>query len=247
MIISHKHNYLFVETPRTGTTSIGNELVKNYGGERILGKHSTHFEFKNIATSDELKYYKFTGVRNPLDSLISFYHKTFNDKHVRNENTINFSQKMRRQKSLTMLLTAAYYKLQSDFMSENEVSFSVFFKRYCKFPYTNPVDIDYGFFDKVLRFETLQSDFTDSLEFLGLKQIRPLPFVNVTKKSSKLFWDYYTDDIKEGAVSLFGPFMERFNYEFPDYWEHNISKRDYFNYHFSKKIKYFYYKSRYLF
>ena len=83
MIISRKHNYVFVEMPRTGCTAVGKELLSQYGGERILRKHSTYPDFLRIATDDEKRYFVFSGVRNPLDDAVSHYFKLKTDHHSR--------------------------------------------------------------------------------------------------------------------------------------------------------------------
>lgn len=50
MVISHKHKYLFIEFPLTGSTSVSKALIENYDGERILHKHSSYFDFCKVAT-----------------------------------------------------------------------------------------------------------------------------------------------------------------------------------------------------
>ena len=42
MVLSHKQEYLFVELPRTGSTTISKELCTHYAGEKILSKHATY-------------------------------------------------------------------------------------------------------------------------------------------------------------------------------------------------------------
>ena len=64
MVISHENKYVFVEFPRTGSTSISRELVQCYGGKRILRKHSSYNEFLKKATPEERKYFVFSSDRN---------------------------------------------------------------------------------------------------------------------------------------------------------------------------------------
>src|SRR2546426_260618 len=40
LIVSHKHRYVFVELPRTGSTAVRHELRELYDGTPILHKHS---------------------------------------------------------------------------------------------------------------------------------------------------------------------------------------------------------------
>ena len=43
--------------------------------KRILKKHSRYHEFLKIATEEQKKYFVFSGIRNPMDSIISVYSK----------------------------------------------------------------------------------------------------------------------------------------------------------------------------
>jgi hypothetical protein len=91
-IICKKYNLLFIMTPRTACTAIGELLCEHYGGkfvpsEDILDpdgrisvqkKHSTLEELvKNkILTPGEAKsLLKVSAVRNPFDTLVSLYFK----------------------------------------------------------------------------------------------------------------------------------------------------------------------------
>ena len=53
MVISHRHRYLFVELPRTGSTAIHRELIELYDGTAILQKHATYEDFLRGATEIE--------------------------------------------------------------------------------------------------------------------------------------------------------------------------------------------------
>lgn len=68
MIVSDRHKYLFIEIPRTGTTSMSYVLRKQADGVRVKGeKH-----IRDIP--QEAKDYKvFACVRNPYDRMYSHY------------------------------------------------------------------------------------------------------------------------------------------------------------------------------
>ena len=73
MIISYKHRLLFIEVPLTASWAIHHELCNNYEGKPILHKHVTYSEFKWYASREELGYFAFAVVRNPLDKIVSRY------------------------------------------------------------------------------------------------------------------------------------------------------------------------------
>jgi hypothetical protein len=91
-IICRKYNLLFIMTPRTACTAIGELLCEHYGGEflpaedildsrgfiSVQKKHSTLPELlaHNLLTAHEAKsLLKVAAVRNPFDSLVSLYFK----------------------------------------------------------------------------------------------------------------------------------------------------------------------------
>lgn len=91
-IICHKYKLLFIMTPRTACTAIGELLCEHYGGEflpaedildsrgfiSVQKKHSTLSQLlaHNLLTAREAKsLLKVAAVRNPFDSLVSLYFK----------------------------------------------------------------------------------------------------------------------------------------------------------------------------
>jgi hypothetical protein len=91
-IICRDYNLLFIMTPRTACTAIGELLCKHYGGQflpaedildsngRIIvqKKHSTLSELirhKLVTPEESQSLLKITAVRNPFDSLVSVYFK----------------------------------------------------------------------------------------------------------------------------------------------------------------------------
>ena len=89
-IICRKFNLLFIMTPRTACTAIGEFLCEHYSGEflpaedildsrgfiSVQKKHSTLAELlaHKLLTAREAKsLLKVAAVRNPFDSLVSLY------------------------------------------------------------------------------------------------------------------------------------------------------------------------------
>ena len=91
-ILCRKYNLLFIMTPRTACTAVGELLLKQYGGkylpeEDILDQNGTYLVQKKHCTLSELLKYniiskdyadsltKFTTVRNPFDNIVSLFIK----------------------------------------------------------------------------------------------------------------------------------------------------------------------------
>ena len=51
-----------------------------------------------------------------------------------------------------------------------------------------------------------------ALKKVGVVNPRPLPVANKTAGKRREIFKYYTDEIKEEAISVFGPFLEKYNY-----------------------------------
>jgi len=54
MIVSHRHRYLFIEIPLTGSWAIHRELREHYGGSPILHKHASYPEYRRTLSAGRL-------------------------------------------------------------------------------------------------------------------------------------------------------------------------------------------------
>ena len=209
MVISHKHRYLFVELPRTACTAITQELIACYDGEKILTKHSTYERFLRKASDAEKGYFVFSGIRNPLDRVVSAYLKLKKD-----HRQLHTRLKQKKRYSLRN-----YYLLkQFEFVQQPNVTFADFFQKYYRFPYDDWSSLSHQNLDYIIRFENLQSDFSTVLNSLSISQKRPIPMLNKTEGKEQTFWDFYTPEIIPRAKRIFGPFMEKWDYSFPESW-----------------------------
>lgn len=213
MIICHEHKYVFVELPLTGTTAISMELCLNYGGEKILNKHSTYRRFLAQANERERDYYAFSCIRNPMDTVVSHYFK-LRSQHFDFENP----NKLAARNMLNRLIYKNRNLGQLQFIRDHDADFVAFFLRYYKAPYSNWSILSHKQLDFVIRFEDLADDFSRVLKILGIDQIRELPVRNSTRQRSRHFHSYYTDDAIKRAKAVFAPFMQEWNYDFPKEW-----------------------------
>jgi hypothetical protein len=210
MVISHRHRYLFVELPLTGSTAIRRELCAHYAGEPILRNHSTYYDFLKIASPEEQRYFVFSGIRNPLDHAVSLYFKYKTDHKQKFTNP----KKIQRRKGIVGQLDVLKYR----FVTRGEADFPTYFKRFYKIPYNTWSGMSHKRFDFIIRFENLQEDFATTLQRIGLEQVRPLPLVNKTTQKDRDFLTYYTPDTIARAKRVFGPYMRQWGYTFPPEW-----------------------------
>lgn len=204
MIISHKHKYLFVQTPHTGCTAIGKELIEHYDGEGILFKHAKYHHFLNRTNLNHKEYFVFSSIRHPFDEVISLYFKLLSD-HA------NYSDPKNWTRNGGWL--SEHGLKQFMFVHDNKASFEAYLDRYFQLPFVNWTVLDHKKFDYIMRYETLQQDFANVLSKFNIKQLRPIPLVNPTDKN-KGFTVPDTSSFKDKILFIFGPIMKYWEYEF---------------------------------
>ena len=218
MVISDKYRYLFIELYNTGSTAISNELCELYDGTRILRKHSRYHEFLKVATEEQKKYFVFSGIRNPMDSVVTEYLKLVNNHKGRYTNP----NEMRGKGGNLTEKKVQLYKEVTD----KKMSFEDYFKKQYKLPYDKWTRLAHDEFDFIIRYEHLQEDFATVLHKLNITPVREIPKLNETA-NKKSFISYYTPAIQKHAVFVFAPFMEKWHYSFPAGW--NIKKAPLFS------------------
>jgi len=209
MVISDKYKYLFIEMYNTGSTSISNELCEFYDGRRILRKHSRYHEFLKTATEEQKRYFVFSGIRNPMDTVISVYSKFANN----HKGKYTDPQQWRKNGGY---VKDKRLELFSD-IKKAQLTFQEYFLKYYKVPYDKWSRLDHEKFSYIIRYENIQNDFRTVLLKLNIEPVRDLPTLNKTEGKED-YTNYYTPDIQKRAVFVFGPFMDKWGYSFPDDW-----------------------------
>lgn len=195
MIISHKHKFIYIAIPRTGSTSI-REALKQYSEEPLLYPYTPLQELsKKFNIAD---YFKFSFFRNPWDMLVSvyLYKKSFSNnfpdlnfmkydscifKNFEN-NIINFNEWVRDNCSI-MNNYFKKYKTMWDMVSDGD-----------------NLNVDY-----IGTFEHINSDFEYIKYILNLEG----ELKHLNKNNSKHihpylhYSDYYNDESKDLVLQTF--------------------------------------------
>jgi len=215
MVISHKHKYVFLELPYTGTRAVSDFLCRYYEGEKILSKHANYHEFAKRASPREKAYFVFGTIRNPLEIPISLYFKYQN----RDVSELWLSDPGRAN---CWNLTSRIY----DWHERKKVcsakggvrSFEGFFLKHFRLPYDNWSRVSFKYCSYVMRFERLESDLEDVFAELGLVKEAPLPWRGNVMRWSHDPEGFYEGKARERAKWVFGPYMRRWGYNFPSEW-----------------------------
>jgi len=215
MIISHKHKYVFVELPQTASSAIAKELKASYDGHEILFKHALYStDFLKQASAEEKTFTVISGLRNPMDICVSNYFK-FKTDHENRYSKPRLMQHGFLRKYFMRWWNVRQYK---SIVGKGE-TFEAFFTRAYSVPYASWSIIEHKRMDFIIRFENLNDDFAQALRVIGVDKVRDIPVANKTAEKTKTFWEYYeTEEAKRRAKYIFGPYLKRWNYDFPEEW-----------------------------
>lgn len=215
MVISHKYKFVFVELPQTASSAIARELITSYGCEEILFKHALYqTDYKKYAKGEEKNYRVISGLRNPMDICVSNYFKFKTD----HENRYTQPRLMKHGLLRRYIMRWWNVRQYKNIVSRGE-NFEDFFMRAYAIPYASWSILGHHKFFHIIHFETLQKDFDEALNKLGIEKVRDIPVANKTAEKTKTFWEYYeSDKAKKRAKYIFGPYMKQWGYTFPESW-----------------------------
>ena len=208
MIINHQYRFCFFAIPRTASKALSQALIDQLGSEEILRMHASYPEFMEQASAKERRYFTFTTVRNPLDSIVSAYFKKKNDHNGR------FSRGTFKEGRPIGKRAMTEYR----FIVDNDADFATYFAHFYQEEYRIPRhEKTASKVDHILKFERLAED----VQQLCTQQDWPpvsIPLKNKTEGKTASFLDYYTPQIIPQAKRVVGPLMSDWGYDFPAEW-----------------------------
>tara|TARA_B100000809_G_scaffold85848_1_gene84263 strand:+ start:192 stop:842 length:651 start_codon:yes stop_codon:yes gene_type:complete len=216
MRISHSRKFIFLATPRTGSTTV-RKILDNYS--EIKSVHiteiSSDFPFYHHISALELKnvfedqgwdwgsYKKFCVVRNPYDRVVSLYHH--NLKMRENEKVKNAKSFIRKIRNMTTRTPSFKdYVMSINPKKRLPTSLESFL-----------CDKDGNFLvNEILMFEKLRDDLPNFLNMLDIS-ITPedIPHLNASTNRQQ-YREYYDDDSKKKVHDLYRYEIEQFGYSF---------------------------------
>jgi hypothetical protein len=209
VVISDANRYVFIEVPQTASSALADELIENYGGRRILRKHTDYSEFLRSASDEERAYAVLATVRNPLDIVVSKFAKA-RDNH-------------RDRYKATRISGAPWgYRFRPEareyaFIAKNGPDFPAYVRRFYPRVYNGRACL-LPQRAHVLRYENLNDDLEAWLGAIGLRLLRQLPWRHVTGGRKKDFSEAFQGSLRAHAMRVFGPYMRTWGYEFPQEW-----------------------------
>ena len=224
-VYSKKHNFLFLASPQTGSKAINKTLIEQLEGEQIpksdvrkngkvvANKHHTTIKMllnSKLLTQEEVKTaFKFVGVRNPYDLLVSRYMK-LRGRFAAEGEKANWAKK---NDALAARVTMANEMAFPDWLKEVHSEF-LSGERTFKGPMLFLDGVDH-----VIRFEKLQEGFDEAMRRIGIPGKIEVAQFNVTTErvdsgKKKDFREFYDASSIALVQRLYAPVIEQFGYQF---------------------------------
>ena len=210
MIISHKYKFLFIGLPFSASSAITKELHAKYEGEPYLRKHSLYHEFIKVATPQEKDYFVLAVLRNPMEIAVTVYEKmkanakgNFTNSDLFKENGGHITKN---------------HRIRFNYIKDNNATFQEYFLKFHSKPYDNYSSMTIDNCDFVIRHENIAEDYLLALNKVGVESPFLLPVANKTVGKKNDLSEYYTEEIRKKAIYVFGPFLVKYNYSFPENW-----------------------------
>src|SRR6266404_2020193 len=203
-IICRQYGLLFIMTPRTACTAIGDLLCTHYGGEfvpsedilnskdfiAVQKKHSTLsqlIEHKLLAPEEAESLLKIAAVRNPFDSLVSLYFK----QRLKYEPLLaDPSSWVNRSPSYAKNMRYAQTHSFNEWVVK--VSYRKVIKRLLGLRASMFAEDTHGM-DEVIRYESIEKDLMEVLNRVGIAWKAGIPRVNRTdERGSRDYRSYYS-------------------------------------------------------
>lgn len=217
-VISRRNGYLFLLAPRTASTAVGDVMCKQLGGkfipERDLldehgkliveRKHSTArllVDAGLLLRQDVTDLFVITAVRNPFDSLVTWWVKKRTSYVPLLDDPNSF---IHRSKSAVADIRFVMDHTFDEWVTRNYAD-AVPRSMYAEWL----EDADF-----VMRFEKLQHDFEEAMGRVGIDQVPVIPVLNPTEARDADYRSYYTPQSRHLAARAFAPDLERFGYRF---------------------------------
>jgi hypothetical protein len=192
-IICRNYNLLFIMTPRTACTAVGELLCKHYGGQfvpaedifdspgRILveQKHSTLsqlIQYKLLTRKEVQSLLKVAAVRNPFDSLLSLYFKKrFKYQPLLSDPVSWVSRSPRYVADMKYCQTHSFNEWVLKVCSRKILKKFLGFRSSLFSDYTQGMDV-------ILRYERIEEDLKEVFNKAGIIWKADIPTVNRTEE-----------------------------------------------------------------
>ena len=212
MIISDKYKYVFIQNANTASSATARELCRHYGGRPILWKHAHYKDFLKIASEEQKQYTVLAGVRNPLDVVVTRFHREMNSSYLQIFKALR--RNLREGKSVKVGNFTRLIMFRTKLKFTRPTFTRYFMKYWDGRPTRLSLDWDTESADRTIRYENLQEEFTKVLTDLGIDQVRRIPNQAPTRGKRRDFMSYYSSDVLNSALQTFTNLLTDLGYPY---------------------------------
>ncbi|VXD25591.1 methyltransferase domain-containing protein [Planktothrix paucivesiculata] len=222
-ILCKEINLLFICVPKTGSSSLENFLIRNFGGKQLLTEHIwdddrktvlvdyRHIRIKEIIshrllTLAQLEQMKILAVtRNPFDWVVSHYVFIVNSyQRLKQEGEKAPDWIIARKHWLTEIASMSFDEYVAGFNNQDISVYSSFIE-----------GIDEGKVE-VVKLEQLDSEVKRIFQELGVELLQNIPHENKTAGKKTDFRLYYSNKSRQIIEQSFARDFDRLGYSFDD-------------------------------
>jgi chondroitin 4-sulfotransferase 11 len=204
MIISHKHKFIFVAIPKTGTSSI-ESLLGDFSTTKSHNKHDYLHQINNFNTDE---YFSFCFVRNPWQRQLSTYFYYIK--------MIKFWDEHPDSKSEWIEIYNCYIKTLEGCDTFRDWVEKLYSNKWLEYHTWDPIQLIWANeVEYVGSFESLQEDFDTICDKIGIPR-QKLPHENKSKHKHKHkhYTEYYDDETRQIVAEKYAKDIEYFGYKF---------------------------------
>lgn len=217
-MISHKHNFIFIFPPKTGSTSILRNLLPYAEIRDVLQQPqwNTIDFYEHVSDFKQEIWNKFTKKKRSDDPRKHSNLDSYPEKHIENYQIFcvvrnpfeRILSMWKWEKSVKGIFRGVDYRqLNFDQFLYNH-TMDWYFKPQYEFIYTDSMDMNCI---NLIRFENLQQDFDIVCDKIGIER-RQLPHIN--KSNHKHYTEYYDDETRQIVAERYAKDIEYFGYKF---------------------------------
>jgi len=187
-MVSHKHKFVFIHSPKCGGGSIKKILRKHLAGSVIEAPNSNHWELwrhYELHGKDLLdSYFKFGVIRNPWDRMVSWFH------HCKSRHGFNGSFED--------------FIIGEKFLNHNSFSRN-------KFLVEGENKMDF-----IIKLENIEEDFEIVTKKFGIKNYNMTRERHGSNRIGNSYEEYYNEETKNKVEETFSWDINNFGYSFGD-------------------------------
>ncbi len=216
MIVSHRHRFVYVQVPQTGSTALGHWMVDHLEGLDLLRKHTTLAEAHRVIGGSIDDYLVVASVRDSIEQFVSSFYKIVRDS----------------EKGTPGRGRIAKRHVRTSWAAGTEATLDGYVDTFVRRVHAPVWALCIRRADVVIRYETIDADVAGLAMRLGVTDAPEIPIVNTTPRPPEQAQDLLTVENFAKLSRFHQPFRSEFGYS-----DRRPRRRDRWSYEASLRLK----------